>query len=472
MTEAGHADWSRERVEAVAGRIVDPAAVLAALAATRDAEAAQVKDTLKQAVAGAGLTPEQTALLLQVTDPDLRGQILATARRVHLQSYGGRVSLVAPLCPTNRCVNECLYCPLRRSNSRLQRSAATTREIQRDMFAVLDEGYRQVMLVFGEDRSGIHFVRDMIWAAYGSRSGVRRIQRLDLNLNPLRMDELRELRETAVLGTYHMFQETYDPEAYAKLHPSGPKADYAWRLTGLDRAREAGIGEVALGVLLGAGDFRFDVLAVLGHARHLQETWGRGPRAINYPRMVPAPGAPASQEPARQVSDEDFELIVAVTRLAAPQMDIILSTPASAELRRSLYGLGISEVSVGSASYPGTYTADGDPRAGGALTIGRPRALEELIYRMAEGGFLPNLCSACWGSSGRAVPEACTTERCAANALLALQEYLMDHAGPETQNLGGRLIQQKLGGLSEKMRAQTLELMAEAEAGFRRQWIG
>jgi 2-iminoacetate synthase len=471
MTEAaGYSDWPRERVEATAERICAPAVLGGLLEAGQDAEAAAVQDVLQQAASGRGLDLPQAALLLQVQEPALREAVLRAAQRLHQKTFGGRVSLITPLCPTNRCVNDCLYCPLRRSNQRLHRTASTAREIQRDMFGLLDEGYRQVMLVFGEDRSGVHFVRDMIWAAYGARSGLRRVQRLDLNLNPMRMDELRELRETACLGTYHVFQETYDPAVYARLHVSGPKADYAWRLTCHDRAYEAGVTDVALGVLLGAGDFRFDVLAGLAHAQHLAATFVRGPRAINYPRMIPAPAAPASQEPGRQVSDEDFQFIVAVTRLAAPQMDIILSTTASAELRRSLYGLGVSEVSVGTASYPGTYTADGDPGAGGALNIGRPRGLEELVYRMCEGGFLPSFCGACV-TPGAPAADMSPADRSAANALLALREYLLDHASAETQNVGGRLIQHKLAALPEKLRAHTLDLMAEAEAGLRRQVI-
>ena len=416
------------------------------------------------------------AVLLQVTSPELRARIQDAARRLHQQLYGRRIGPSVPICPTNRCIQDCLYCPLRRSNTRLRRSAATPRDIQRQVAAVLDEGHRHVNLVFGDDRSGVQYVRDMVWAAYGVRSGMAQIQRVDINLDPLRVVDLRELRD-APLGTFHILQETYDPRAYAALHPDGMKADYAWRVTGPDRAHEAGLPAVGLGVLLGASDYRFDVLAVLRHAAHLAAAYGRAPDTISYPRVVPASGAPASQEPERRISDADLVLLVAVTRLAAPDIGIILSTPAATEVRRELYSLGVSQVSVGSTSYPGVYTDDGDPASAGALTIGRPRALEDLVYRMCEAGFVPNFCGVCFLQRRREalVEHAATAirvqDRCAPNALLALNEYLLDYASPETKTVAGRLLQGELARLPAGVRQMTLELMAEAEAGLRGQML-
>jgi 2-iminoacetate synthase len=387
------------------------------------------------------------------------------------------VSLCTPVCPTNRCVSDCLYCPLRRSNSALRRSVSTVRDLQGEIIGLLDEGYRHVLLVFGDDRSGVHYVHDMLGAAYGARSGSRQLQRVDLNVDPMDVPALRELKSAATLGLFHVYQETYEPAQYAHLHPGGPKADYAWRLTAHDRALEAGLDGIGLGVLLGAGDARFDVVALLSHAQYLTREYGAHPQAISYPRMIPSPGAPASGDPERQMSDAAFLYVVAVTRLAAPYTDLVLSTPASAELRRDLYAHGISRVSVGSLSYPGTYTRDGDPTAGGDLTIGRPRALEPLVYRMAEGGFVPNFCAACFAQRRRAAlreetsPLELARAHCAPNALLSLKEYLMDYASPPTRAVGDRLIQQELARLPEAARATTLGLMEEAEAGLRGQLL-
>lgn len=473
----GSSDWSPERVAATAARVCDPGEIQALLEAGQEAGAEAVRDLLHHARNRQGLSPAEVATLIQVTDPALRREVLAAARQVHEQVYGRRVSLCTPVCPTNRCVNDCLYCPLRRSHAALRRTATSARDLQREIVALLDEGHRHVILVFGDDRSGVHYVHDMLWAAYGARSGMRQLQRVDLNVDPMDVPALRELKSAAALGLYHVYQETYDPREYAALHPSGPKRDYAWRLTAHDRALEAGLAGLGLGVLLGAGDMAFDVTALIGHAQYLLREYGPHPQTISYPRMLPSSGAPASHEPDRQVGHESFLYTVAVTRLAAPYTDLILSSPATPEQRRELYAHGVSRVSVGSLSYPGTYTRDGDPTAGGDLTIGRPRSLESLVYRMAEGGFVPNFCAACFAQRRRAAlrdqasPLDLAREHCAPNALLSLKEYLMDYATPETRSIGDRLIQQELARLPETVRAATLGLMEEAEAGLRGQLL-
>jgi 2-iminoacetate synthase len=292
------------------------------------------------------------------------------------------------------------------------------------------------------------------------------------NLDPLPAGDLPSLRHPAV-GTYHVFQETYDREQYAALHPKGPKSDYAARLTAHDQALEAGLSEVGLGLLLGAGPYRFDVVALVSHAQHLERKHGVGPHTVTLERMIAAAGAPASQDPQRQISDEDFVFIVALTRLALPHTGLIMSTPARSEVRRELYSTGISEVMAGAYSYPGVYTDDGDPEAGGKLVVGRARPLETVIYRMCEYGFVPNLCTSCYARRrrealrGAANPKALTGGYCAPNALLALKEYLMDFASPQTKIVVERVIQAELGRMPEKQRAEVLERMEEIEAGMR-----
>lgn len=462
--------WPRQRVEEVARQICQVGEVREALAAAASADAPAVRDILQKARSLAGLTPLEAAALVQVTDPDLRQEIKQAARLLQERLRGRRVGLSVPLCPTNRCVNECLYCPLRRSNSRLRRSSTSPHEVQREVAGLLSEGHCHLNLVFGDDRSGVQYVRDTVWAVYGVRSNLRQIQRVDLNLNPMSVPELRELAGAGV-ATLHMFQETYDPEAYSALHRDGPKADYTWRLTGHDRACEAGLRNLGLGILLGAADFRFDVVALLAHADYLAATYGQEPHAITYPRMIPVPQMPGSR-PAHAVSDEEFSLVVAVTRLSRPRTDLVLCTPATGETRRELYALGVTEVSVGSSSYPGTYTSDGDPEAAGTFVIGRPRALEYLVNRMLEQRFIPDFCVACYARRRRrgepaVFPEPREETLCAPNALLALKDYLMDFASPDTRVLGERVIQAELARLPESARTMTLELMEEAEAGLR-----
>jgi len=239
----GESDWPRERVEAVAASICDPSQIEALLAAGRKVSAAGVRDILYQARTMQGLSPGETAALIQVTDPALRAEITAAARYVHEQVYGRRLGIFAPVCPTNRCVDDCAYCPLRRSNTQLRRTMSRPRDVQREVKDLLEEGHCRLIMVFGNDRSGLPFIRDMVEAASSAAQGNRRIQRIDLNLDPQPMADLRRLKHPAI-GIYHVFQETYDPKQYALLHPSGPKSDYAARLTCHDQAIEAGLGEV------------------------------------------------------------------------------------------------------------------------------------------------------------------------------------------------------------------------------------
>lgn len=470
-------EWPRERLTALGEAIAAPADLQALLQANANPTADAVRDILYEAVRAKGLTAAQAAALLQVEDPALRNRIKETAVKVHERIFGRRVRLLDPVCPSNRCVNDCAYCTLRRSNARLRRTATTSRDLQREVCALLDEGHRHLTLVFGEDRSGIQYVTDMIQSAYGARSGLRQIQRVDVNLNSSHPDDLTALAGIERLGTYHVYQETYHPETYAHLHPEGPKSDYYWRLTTHDRACSLGVRDVGLGVLLGAYDFRYDVLALLRHTRYLLETYNTAAEVISLPRMIPVPGAPASQETTWTVNDEDFTFIVAVARLVTPLTEIVLTTPAPKDVRLELYRVGVSQVSVGSLSYPGVYSADGVPEAAGRLNIGRPRNLERLIYRMCEVGIVPNFCTDCYvhirhllRQDGRN-PERCPVHRCAPNSLLALKEYLLDHASPDTQTMGERLIQEELSRLPKKLRDTTLELMEEAEAGFRGQML-
>ena len=464
--------WPRARLRALAQTICDPSALHGLLEQGRGASRETVRDILFESERGRGLTPEQTAVLLCVKDPELRAQVKATAAGVHERLFARRVRLSDPFCPTNRCLSDCTYCPLRRSNARLRRHVFTVRDLQRELTLLLEEGYRHLTLVFGEDKGGMPYVADMLAAACGASAGIRRVQRLDVNLNASRPEELKVLAAADRLGTYHVYQETYDPETYGRLHPDGCKADYEWRITSHDRACETGIRDLGLGVLLGLYDARFDVLAVLSHARYLLETYEPEALTISYPRLLPAPEAPGSLDQRWAVGDEEFVFLVAVTRLAMPFVEIVLNTPAPSAVRRELYGAGVSQVAVGSLTYPGVYTADGEPSAGGSLRIGRPRNLERLVYRMCEVGFVPNFSTDRYPRVRRKTgedpeEELSAAHRAAANSLLALHEYLLDQAAPATRDLLVGTIQEELGRLPKRVQDQTLSLMEEAEAGLR-----
>lgn len=469
--------WSPAEVASRAQAVFQPEQVRELLAQGASASGDQIKDILFEAERCRGLSVAQAAALLQVTDPGTREMIVATAHRVHERIFARRVRLSDPMCPSNRCINDCLYCPLRRSNTHLRRHTTGARDLQREVIPLLDEGHRHLTLVFAESRLGIEYVRDLVDAVYALRSRTGRVQRVDLNLNSSAPGDLAALAAIDRPGTYHLYQETYHPETYARLHPDGPKSDYAWRLTAHDRACEAGVRDLGLGVLLGLYDYRFDVTALLAHAHYLLNTYGTGALVISYPRLIPAASAPASSDQTWVVNDEEFVFVIAVTRLALPPTEIVLNTPAASEVRRKLYAVGVSQVAVGSSSYPGVYSADGVPEAAGSLKIGRPRNLETLVYRMCEVGFVPNFCVDCYIQTRQKLSDDTRelvrfpVHRTAANSLLALKEYLLDYASSATQNVAGAVIQDELARLPAKIRNQTLELMEEAEAGFRGQML-
>lgn len=465
--------WSPERTCARADRICNPEALRGLLANGSGAAPDTIADLLYHAERARGLEPAEIATLLGVQDPALRERIKQSARRLHERLFARRIRIQTPVCPTNRCVNECLYCPLRQSNARLRRNTTSDRDLRREVTALMDEGYRHLTLVCGDEEDGLGRVLDWLGGTRGLRSGRRWIARVDLNLNASAPADLQALAATQQVGTYHLYQETYDPERYAELHVAGPKRDYAWRLTSHDRACEAGLTDVGLGVLLGAHDPVFEVLALLCHVQYLEAAHGARV-VLAYPRLIPLPDAPLPGEPAWLVGDDTFGFLVAVTRLAAPLTDIILSTPAPSEVRRQLYALGISQVSVGSLSYPGVYS---DETPTGALAIGRPRNLERLVYRLCEFGFVPDFCVETYhqGAVTMTREEAQDPERpmarVAADALLALNEYALDYASPETQAVVAGVIQDGLALLPRKVRDLTLELLEEIETGLRRQML-
>jgi 2-iminoacetate synthase len=469
------AAWPRERLTALACEICTPAVIRGMLQKGAQASGDEVRDILFEAERARGLDAQQIAVLLSVRDPELRGQVKATASRVHESLFARRVRLSDPFCPTNRCVNDCLYCPLRRSNARLRRNTSSPRDIQREVIALLEEGHRHLTLVFGEDRGGIAYVCDAIAAARGASAGIHRVQRLDINLNTSRPEDLGQLVATGGVSTYHVYQETYDPQVYARLHPAGTKADYEWRITSHHRACEAGITDLGLGVLLGLGEPRFDVLAVIEHARNLLDSHPTASLAISYPRLLPATDAPASLDETWTVDDDQFVFLVAVTRLAMPLVEVILNTPAPSQVRRELYAVGVSQVAVGSLSYPGVYSSDGEPTAASSLRIGRPRNLEALVYRMCEVGFVPNFSVDRVAQPRQPVgvndhhPDQYPIHRTAANSLLALHEYMLDLAATTGRDLLAGTIQEELARLPKKVRDETLLLMEEAEAGLRGQ---
>jgi len=465
-------DWEKE-----AERIIDEERVHAIIASTRVPELSEVEEILAKAGELKGLSLEDTARLLNVTDDDALERIFAKAREIKEAIYGKRLVLFAPLYVSNECVNNCLYCAFRRDNRSLPRRTLDFDEIREEVLTLEAKGHKRLLLVSSENprKTGIDYLVRAIETVYDTRNGRGEIRRLNVNAAAMTTEEFRRLKE-ARIGTYQLFQETYHRETYKRAHPPGPKANYAWHLTAMCRAQEAGIDDVGMGVLYGLYDYRFEVLATLMHAQYLEREYGVGPHTISVPRIEPAENAPLAEKVPYPVSDRDFKKLVAVLRLAVPYTGIILSTRERAELRNELFALGVSQISAGSRTAPGAYRKASDDSApeGSQFSLGDHRSLDEVIYEISQMGYIPSFCTACYrlGRTGQDFMDLAKPgliqQFCAPNAILTFAEYLEDYASHRTREVGWKAIQQHLNSLpNPKLRARTEELLAKIRNGER-----
>ncbi|NLW17963.1 MAG: [FeFe] hydrogenase H-cluster radical SAM maturase HydG, partial [Firmicutes bacterium] len=331
------------------------------LTAAKEATAQQVLAILDKARAAQGLSLSETAILLHVTDPQLLAALYATAQEVKERIYGKRVVLFAPLYLSNECTNNCLYCAFRHSNQELERRTLTLDELREQVLILESMGHKRLLLESGEDLSKvpIDYVVQAIETIYATKSNHDAIRRVNVNVAATSVENYRALHDAGI-GTYQLFQETYHRPTYEIMHPSGPKASYEYHLTAMERAMQAGIDDVGLGVLFGLYDHRFEVLALLQHAAYLEKTYGVGPHTISVPRLRLTGKEPIPQ--VHLVSDDDFVRMVAVLRLAVPYTGLILSTRERPELRDRLLDLVISQMSAASVTSPGGYKKNEDSK--------------------------------------------------------------------------------------------------------------
>ncbi|HUO61651.1 MAG TPA: [FeFe] hydrogenase H-cluster radical SAM maturase HydG, partial [Candidatus Acidoferrales bacterium] len=344
-------------------------------------EPARVRAILDKARALEGLSVEECATLIGVRDAELLEEMFAVSRAVKEEIYGSRLVMFAPLYVTNRCVNECTYCAFRVNNKELARRTLTQQEIAAETKVLVEQGHKRVLLVAGEcypEGRGMDYVIDAIGSVYATRSGRGEIRRVNVNVAPPSVEDLRRLK-AAGIGTYQCFQETYHRETYAKVHLRGPKADFDWRATVMDRAMQAGIDDVGIGPLFGLYDWRFEVLAMLQHIRHLEQRFGCGPHTISVPRLEPAAGSEFALHPPYAVSDDDFLKIIAILRLAVPYTGMIMSTRETAEMRHKSFEIGISQTSAGSRTDPGGYELSAGDFNTSQFAVGDTRPLDEVV---------------------------------------------------------------------------------------------
>lgn len=424
-----------------------------------------------------GLTLEESASLLNITDTEILEILFHTAREVKESIYGNRLVLFAPLYVTNLCVNNCLYCAFRRDNKELIRKTLNIEEIKEETEFLVRQGHKRILLVAGEHpkKSSMEFIGDAIKTIYDVHINGGNIRRINVNTAPLDLAHFKILKSFGI-GTYQCFQETYHYKTYLKMHPDGPKRDYAWRLYAMDRALQAGIDDVGIGALFGLTDYKFETLALLNHAFDLDKKFGVGPHTISIPRLEPAFNAPISHKPPFAVDDISFKKLIAVIRLAVPYTGIILSTRERAELRRELFKLGVSQISAGSRTSPGAYKESQESLEEYEMEqfqLGDHRTLDEVVNDCCALGYLPSFCTACYRSSrtGDRFMELAKSgnigKLCTPNALATFKEYIIDYASDETKKNGFIFLENELSKLDGNLRTKTEKMVARVDAGER-----
>ena len=439
---------------------------------------ALIEEILAKAEEGKGISHREAAVLIEVEDKDIEERIFDIARRLKERIYGNRIVMFAPLYLSNYCVNGCVYCPYHAKNRTIPRRKLTQEEIRREVIALQDMGHKRLALETGEHplQSPIEYVLESIDTIYSIHHKNGAIRRVNVNIAATTVENYTKLKDAGI-GTYILFEETYDRKAYERLHPTGPKSDWAYHTEAMDRAMLGGIDDVGVGALFGLSNYRYDVVGILMHAEHLEARFGVGPHTISVPRIRPADDIDPKDFP-DAVTDEVFRRIVAVLRIAVPYTGMIVSTRESKRSRELVLDVGVSQLSGGSKTSVGGY-AEGveDAEESAQFDISDNRTLDEIIAWLLELGYLPSFCTACYreGRTGdrfmllakRGLIGNC----CAPNALMTLAEYLEDYASPRVKLLGKQMIASQTPIIpSEKVRQITernLEAIVNGKRDFR-----
>ncbi len=429
----------------------------------KNPERSQIMEIIAKSLDKQRLDPLETAALLNVTDPELRLLILDGARELKERIYGNRIVLFAPLYVGNECINDCVYCGFRVSNKECMRSTLSKEDLIKETVSLVDAGHKRLIMVYGEHpKYSADYIADTVQTVYNTKHGNGEIRRVNINAAPLDIDGFRTVKSVGI-GTYQIFQETYHEPTYKKLHPSGPKSSFLWRLDGLDRAMQAGIDDLGIGALMGLYDWRFEVMSLLHHTIHLEQRFGVGPHTISFPRIEPAIGTDFTTHPPYQVSDEDFKFLVAVIRLSVPYTGMILTAREPIEIRNEVLRYGVSQIDAGSSIGVGDYSAKNDEsRKKSQFVLGDTRSLDEVIYELASHGYIPSFCTSCYraGRTGEhfmefAIP-GFVKRFCTPNALLTLAEYLFDYASDKTIKAGMDLIDRETSAIEDENVKQVL----------------
>ena len=414
------------------------------------------------------ITHREAAVLLMCEDPAINDEVKQLARQIKLAYYGNRIVLFAPLYLSNYCVNGCLYCPYHAKNKTIPRRKLTQDEIRAEVIALQDMGHKRLAIEAGEDpkHNPIDYILESMDTIYSIKHENGAIRRVNVNIAATTVEEYRLLKE-AEIGTYILFQETYHKDNYLELHPTGPKHDYCWHTEAHDRAMEAGIDDVGLGVLFGLDNYAYELVGLLMHAEHLEARFGVGPHTISVPRVKPADDIDPTDFD-NSLTDELFEKIIALIRVAVPYTGMIISTRESQAVREKALQYGISQISGGSRTSVGGYVDEERPHDTEQFDVSDQRTLDEVIAWLMENGHIPSFCTACYraGRTGDRFMSFCKSgdilNYCHPNALMTLAEYLTDYATPATAEKGWKMVSDEVAKIPDARRREVCSANIEA----------
>ena len=446
-----------------------------AYAAERSADKEYIKSIIEKARACKGITHREAAVLLECNDAELLEEMYALAREIKHKFYGNRIVMFAPLYLSNYCVNGCVYCPYHAKNKTIRRKKLTQEEIRAEVIALQDMGHKRLALEAGEHplMNPIEYILESIKTIYSIKHKNGAIRRVNVNIAATTVENYRRLKDAGI-GTYILFQETYNKANYELLHPTGPKKDYAYHTEAMDRAMQGGIDDVGIGVLFGLETFRYDFIGLLMHAEHLEATYGVGPHTISVPRLCAADDIDTADFE-NAVPDEIFHKIVAIIRIAVPYTGMIISTRESVKSREKVLELGVSQISGGSRTSVGGYvTEESEEENSAQFDISDQRTLDEIVGWLLDLDHIPSFCTACY-REGRTGDRFMTLLKngqisncCLPNALFTLKEYLKDYASPATREKGEAMIKRLLQQVpNEKARATAAKYLDAIEEGKR-----
>ncbi|MDR2878840.1 MAG: [FeFe] hydrogenase H-cluster radical SAM maturase HydG [Fusobacteriales bacterium] len=421
------------------------------------------------------LSLEEAAVLLNSPQKERIERIFKTAKEIKERVYGHRVVLFAPLYLGNKCMNLCTYCGFKATNTEIDRLTLDPDQIDGEVNTLIGQGHKRLILVYGTHPDyTAEYIAETVEKTYSVKGENGGIKRVNINAAPMSVEDFKKIKDSGI-GTYQIFQETYHEPTYSRVHPKGEKANFKWRLFGLDRAMKAGLDDVGIGALFGLYNWKFEVLGLMSHVLHLEEKYGVGPHTISFPRLTEATGIVRHED--YTVKDDELKRIIAILRLAVPYTGLILTARENAVMRKECMDLGVSQIDAGTQIELQGYTKNEKEQdlAKEQFTIGDSRSLQEVMQDLMENGFVPSFCTACYrlGRTGEHFMEFSKPgfihNFCSPNAYLTLAEYLEDYAEKETKETGYKLIEQeiKTAPLDERVKKDVTEKLAKIKNGER-----